>query len=1035
MADETVTITAELRDQMSAPLQQATRRVEGFTDAVQTGARRQAAATDRSTAQITGALGRQSRLFGGMPAVVGRATTGTSRMFSTMRTSIGNTLRRITRDTTEQGERAGRGFSAGLKGAITAGLATLSVASVAALANSAVGSFAELEDSSAAASVVFGKNMDDIIAQSMTGAEKMGLSQQAVINGANTFGTYGKAAGLAGKDLSGFATGLTGLAGDMASFKGTTTEQALEAIAAGLRGEAEPLRAYGVMLDDVQMRDEALRMGLIKTTKDALTPQQKVLAAQALIFKQTKDAQGDFARTSDSTANTQKRLAAASENLSAKVGSLLAPAFTAVRTKILGAVSGMSGFIDKVAAAQKVFAAGGTNKQIGQALGLTGTALAIFDEGVGSIRAFTAAIKDGGDEITSSGVAGFFERLGVELRNAWDAGKKVMQWLWDMRTPIGIIAGLILLVLIPHWTRLGIEALKSAAKQRIAWATIQGAALKSTYVSMWGFATMIAGWVLAGTQATIQAVRIAAAWFVALGPVGWIILAVAAVVGALVWAYNNVDWFRAGVDAAFKWIGEAARNVADWMVGAWSNVVNWWNTTLMPALAAVGQWFSDVFTNIGNWFNDFIGFFVDGWGMLTDFWNGVLLPAIQAVGDFFAGIFDWIQRLIWNATTIAVFLFQRLVDFWNGVLMPALQNLGSFIGTVMNWIYTVLIKPVIDFTVGAFRSLVDFWNLTLVPALQAVGAWFGSILNWLYNTIVKPVIDFIVAAFRGLVDFWNLTLIPAFQAVGDFFQTVMDWIYNTIIKPYIDFIVGAFNGLVDFWNGVLKPIIDNVGKWFTDIIGGAISGIGDFIDDLKTGFDGFIKFWTDTLKPVVDAIATAFNTVRDAINGALDGIGKFVNNPLGGIQDILGIAKDDNGQGIMPAPNSGGGVYAGNGVRFAGGGVLGGYAPGRDSILARLSPGESVLVPELTRAIGPQKIMAANAQASGGRPAGSGPALTSGYSGQARTGAAGGSMTMVAAGAVQINITAGPGGVTDSDIDKVRAAVNAIFEEESRRGY
>lgn len=1060
MADETVTITAALKDEMSAPLDQVVKKVDGFTKAVVDGSKKQGAAADKATAQITGAVDSQKKTYGGLTGVFSRVggagsrmfsgltsaartgTSTTSRLFSNMRASALKELERIEREAKESGKKAGSGFGEGMKGMIGPALAGLSLAGVGALANSAVASFSELEDSSAAAGVVFGKNMDDIIAQSMTGAEKLGLSQQAVINGANTFGTYGKAAGLAGKDLSGFATGLTGLAGDMASFKGTTTEQALEAIAAGLRGEAEPLRAYGVMLDDVQMRDEALRMGLIKTTKDALTPQQKVLAAQSLIFKQTKDAQGDFARTSDSTANTAKRLSAASENLSAKVGSLLAPAFTAVRTKLLAAVGSMSKFVDGAQGLYDLLVKGD----------FTGTFRDAFNVEEDSKLVDTLfKIREGAIGLHDLLVNGNYSGL---LRSAfgWEEDSKavdmllslrdaaieipgkleaVAKTLWDMRTPIGIIAGLIITLFIPHWIALGVEALKSAAKQKIAWMVARTEATKAALAHSAAVTKMIGGWVLMAATAMINAAKIAASWLVAMGPIGWAILAIAGLVAMFVWAYNNVEWFRDGVDAAMRWIGEAVQNVGKWFSEVWTGIVDWWNTTLMPAIQSVGQWFSDVFTNIGNWLRDFVGFFVDGWGMMVDFYNGVLAPIIKGIGDVFAFVFDWISRLVWNATTIIVFLFQKLVSFWNTVLLPALTNLGNFFGTILNWIYTTIIKPVVDFIVGLFRSLVDFWNLTLVPALQAVGTWFGTILNWIYTTIVQPVIDFIVAAFRGIVDFWNLTLMPAFQAVGDFIGTTMNWIYNTLIKPIVDFIVSAFQGLVDFWNGTLQPVIDTVAGWFEDTIGGAISGVGDFIDNLKKGFDLFIKFWTDTLKPVVDAIATAFNFVKDAIDGALSSIGDFAKNPLGGVQDLLGIEKDENGQGKMPS-NSGGGVYKGNGVAFAGGGVLGGYAPGRDSILARLSPGESVLVPELTRAIGPQNIMAANAAASGGRPAGSGPALTSGYS-QPRSGAAAGS-TVVVNAPVTITVNA-PNGVTGVELDQIRAAVEEVFAAENRRRY
>ena len=233
-------------------------------------------------------------------------------------------------------------------------------------ASGSVDKFARLEDATAAASVIFGSSMGKIQTQASAAASTLGMSKSQVIDAANTFGTYGKSAGLAGDDLAGFSTQMTQVAGDMASFKGTSPEQAIEAIGAALRGETEPIRAYGVLLDDASMRNEAMKMGLISTTKDALTPQQKVLAAQSLILKQTSDAQGDFARTSDSTANTQKQLSATMENLQATLGEKLAPAVTAVAQGILGAIDFMSQFSDVGDGAGEVFGA------LGEALGALG---------------------------------------------------------------------------------------------------------------------------------------------------------------------------------------------------------------------------------------------------------------------------------------------------------------------------------------------------------------------------------------------------------------------------------------------------------------------------------------------------------------------------------------------------------------------------------------------------------------------------------------------------------------------------------------
>jgi hypothetical protein len=144
------------------------------------------------------------------------------------------------------------------------------------------------------------------------------------MDAAATFATFGKSAGLAGNELVKFSTDLTTLSADLASFYNTSPEQAINAIGAALRGESEPIRAYGVLLNDATLKQEALNMGIYDGT-GALSAQQKVLAAQQVILKQTGDAQGDFARTSGGLANQQRILTAQIENTKAMLGEALLP--------------------------------------------------------------------------------------------------------------------------------------------------------------------------------------------------------------------------------------------------------------------------------------------------------------------------------------------------------------------------------------------------------------------------------------------------------------------------------------------------------------------------------------------------------------------------------------------------------------------------------------------------------------------------------------------------------------------------------------
>jgi hypothetical protein len=195
-----------------------------------------------------------------------------------------------------------------------AGLGALAAGAV-----SAVKAASDMAEAQSKVNVIFGEGSKEIAAFAKTASDKIGQSKQAVFDAAGTFGTFGKAAGLSGTDLAKFATGFSGLASDLASFNNSTPEEAIAAIGSGLRGEAEPLRRFGILLNDATLKTAAFELGIYDGS-GALTDQQKILAAQKVIFEQSTDAQGDFARTSDGLANSQRTLSAKLADTQAAIG-------------------------------------------------------------------------------------------------------------------------------------------------------------------------------------------------------------------------------------------------------------------------------------------------------------------------------------------------------------------------------------------------------------------------------------------------------------------------------------------------------------------------------------------------------------------------------------------------------------------------------------------------------------------------------------------------------------------------------------------
>lgn len=191
--------------------------------------------------------------------------------------------------------------------------------------NEMVDAASGLAEAQSKVDVVFGESSKEIDAWAANSAEAFGQSKRSALEAAGTYGNLLQAFGVAQPKAVEMSTTLVQLAADLASFNNTSVDEALDALRSGLSGETEPLKRYGVAINDVRLKEQALAMGLIETATGTLPVAVKAQAAYALILKDTALAQGDFARTSDGYANQQRILAAEMENVMAEIGEDLLP--------------------------------------------------------------------------------------------------------------------------------------------------------------------------------------------------------------------------------------------------------------------------------------------------------------------------------------------------------------------------------------------------------------------------------------------------------------------------------------------------------------------------------------------------------------------------------------------------------------------------------------------------------------------------------------------------------------------------------------
>lgn len=119
---------------------------------------------------------------------------------------------------------------------------------------------------------------------------------------------------------------LTEIGIDAGSLFNTSDAEAFQKIISGLTGEAEPLKAFGVVINETAVKQELLRLGFKGTASEA-SESAKSIARANLIMKGLAVAQGDAARTAGSAANQTRALQAEFNKAARELGEQLLPAF------------------------------------------------------------------------------------------------------------------------------------------------------------------------------------------------------------------------------------------------------------------------------------------------------------------------------------------------------------------------------------------------------------------------------------------------------------------------------------------------------------------------------------------------------------------------------------------------------------------------------------------------------------------------------------------------------------------------------------
>jgi len=214
----------------------------------------------------------------------------------------------------------------------------------------------DLEEVQNVVDTTFGKNANVVNDWAKKAGKAFGLSELEAKKFNGTMGAMLKSMGLTDDQILEMSTSMVGLSGDFASFYNLPAEEAFAKIRSGISGETEPLKQLGINMSVANLEAFALAEGINKSYSEMTQAEQATLRYNYLMSV-TADAQGDFAKTSDSFANQMRILKLNISDLAASLGKILLPIATSVIKKITditGALaegfdtSGFDGLMDKL---------------------------------------------------------------------------------------------------------------------------------------------------------------------------------------------------------------------------------------------------------------------------------------------------------------------------------------------------------------------------------------------------------------------------------------------------------------------------------------------------------------------------------------------------------------------------------------------------------------------------------------------------------------------------------------------------------------
>lgn len=355
--------------------------------------------------------------------------------------------------------------------------------------------------------------------------------------------------------------------------------------------------------------------------------------------------------------------------------------------------------------------------------------------------------------------------------------------------------------------------------------------------------------VIAGVKAAMAALNIT----MVANPIGLVVAAITALVAGFVVAYNKVEWFRNGVNAAWEVIKNA-------VLVSLGEVVTFFTTTLPnafdSAVTAISQlpakfstWLTNILTNVSEWVTSMV---TKAKELGTDFVNAIVtfittLPdkfydmtvnvlghllawdiklyqfATTKIPEFVNKIMIYIRQLPGKIKTQLTTAFNNIVTWGVNIIKTGLEKSSAFLTAVMSFIQQLPGKLQIQFT-NALNNAIQWGINTVNTGRQKASEFVTKVIGFI-SKLPGKLKDKLTKAYNKIVDWARDMVKKGKEAAKDTVDGIMDG-FKDLPGKLKQAGIDALNG---FWNG-LKEVGARIKKWATDFFNSILDKAKEVLD-------------------------------------------------------------------------------------------------------------------------------------------------------------------------------------------------------------